>query len=341
MAEPLPIALTMGEPAGIGGELTLKTWLARPPAAGAFFVIADPAALIYEATALGLDVPIREITTPEEAVDAFPHALPVLAEPLAIPATPGQPNIANAPAVIKAIARAVNLAMTSQVAALVTNPIHKKLLADSGFPHPGHTEYLGELTGTVHPVMMLACPGLKVVPVTVHMALRDAIGALTTEQIVIAGSITAQALTNDFGIANPRLAVAALNPHAGDGGLLGSEDAHLIAPAVAQLKAQGITVFGPVPADTLFHERARATYDAAVCMYHDQALIPLKTIDFDCGVDVTLGLPIVRTSPDHGTAFDIAGQGVARESSLIAALILARQIAMNRANTGARSTSAH
>lgn len=341
MAELLPIALTMGEPAGIGGEITLKTWLARPPAAGTFFMIANPAALTNEAAALGLDVPIQEIAAPAEAIGIFPHALPVLAEPLAVPVTPGQPDTANAPAVINAIARAVDLAMTGQVAALVTNPIHKKLLADSGFPHPGHTEYLGALTGTAHPVMMLTCPGLKVVPVTVHMALRDAIDALTMEKIVMAGSVTAQALINDFAIPNPRLAVAALNPHAGDGGLLGSEDARLVAPAIEQLKALGINVFGPVPADTLFHERARATYDAAICMYHDQALIPLKTIDFDRGVDVTLGLPIVRTSPDHGTAFDIAGHGVARETSLIAALVQAREIAMNRANMSVRPPRAH
>jgi 4-hydroxythreonine-4-phosphate dehydrogenase len=341
MADPLPIALTMGEPAGIGGEIALKTWLAHPPKAGTFFMIADPATLNNEAAALGLNVPIQPITTPAEAIDVFPQALPVLAEPLAVSVTPGQPNIANAPAVIKAISRGVDLARTGQVAALVTNPIHKKILADSGFPHPGHTEYLGALTDTAHPVMMLACPGLKVVPVTVHMALRDAIKALTTEQIVLAGVITAQALINDFAIPTPRLAVAALNPHAGDGGLLGAEEARIIAPAVEQLKAQGLNVFGPVPADSLFHERARTTYDAVLCMYHDQALIPLKTLDFDRGVDVTLGLPVVRTSPDHGTAFEIAGHGVARESSLIAALIQASEIATNRANAGARFTRAH
>ena len=261
----------------------------------------------------------------------------MLAEPLVRPVAPGHPDPANGPAVVAAIRRAVELAQAGRAAGVVTNPINKKVLAASGFPHPGHTEYLGEITGTARPVMMLACPGLRVVPVTVHLPLRDAIGALSTEMIVAAGEITARALTTDFAIRDPRLAIAGLNPHAGEDGMLGSEEGAVIAPAVARLKAAGIAAFGPAPADSLFHARARETYDAVICMYHDQALIPLKTVDFDSGVDVTLGLPIVRTSPDHGTAFEIAGKGVARESSLIAALAMAREIAANRARAGARA----
>ncbi len=333
----LPLALTMGEPAGIGAEIALKAWAARGRggAGGPFFMIADPDWLARESRALGLDVPVRTVAAPEEAPGAFAEALPVLPVALARPPVAGRPDPANAPAVIAAIATAVDLARTGYAAAVVTNPIHKKVLQEAGFPHPGHTEYLGELTGTARPVMMLACPGLRVVPVTVHLPLRAAIAALSIELIVGAAEVTALALRRDFGIAMPRLAVAALNPHAGEDGMMGREDADLIAPAVARLKAAGIAAFGPAPADSLFHARARETYDAAICMYHDQALIPLKTVDFDAGVDVTLGLPVVRTSPDHGTAFEIAGHGVARESSLVAALAMARGIAARRARADA------
>jgi 4-hydroxythreonine-4-phosphate dehydrogenase len=325
-----PIALTMGEPSGIGGEVTLKAWRARRTLGPGFFIIADPDALSREAHALALDVPIAVIDRPSEAPDAFARALPVLPEPLARMATPGQPDTANAPPVIAAIRRAVAFTAAGEAAAVVTNPIHKKVLADSGFHHPGHTEFLGELTGTPHPIMMLACPGLRVVPVTVHLPLAEAIAALSTDRIVRAAEITARALTRDYAIVRPRLAIAALNPHGGEGGMLGSEDGAIIAPAVARLREAGIDAFGPAPADSLFHARARETYDAVICMYHDQALIPLKTVNFDDGVDVTLGLPIVRTSPDHGTAFEIAGKGIARESSLIAALVMAHDIAVNR-----------
>jgi 4-hydroxythreonine-4-phosphate dehydrogenase len=330
MATDLPLALTMGEPAGIGGEITLKAWQAKPAATGAFFCIGDPAWLAECARDLGLDVPVAVINHPAEAGAVFSRALPVLPETLAVAAVAGKPDAANAPTVINAIARAARFALDGEVAAVVTNPIHKKVLADSGFAHPGHTEFLSELCGGIQPVMMLACPGLRVVPVTVHLALRDAIAALNTEAVVAAATITAKALARDFAIAEPRLAIAALNPHAGEDGMMGAEEARVIAPAVTALKQRGIAAFGPAPADSLFHERARTTYDAVVCMYHDQALIPLKTVDFDNGVDVTLGLPLVRTSPDHGTAFEIAGKGIAHESSLIAALILAREIAANR-----------
>jgi 4-hydroxythreonine-4-phosphate dehydrogenase len=232
---------------------------------------------------------------------------------------------------LSSIRLAVDAAMTGEAAAVVTNPIHKKTLADAAFKHPGHTEFLGELTDTLNPIMMLACPGLRVVPVTVHAPLAEAIGQITTEAIVTAARITNEALIRDFAIPAPRIAVAGLNPHAGEQDMLGSEERDIITPAVDQLRRDGLSVTGPAPADSLFHARARATYDAVICMYHDQALIPLKTVDFDNGVDITLGLPLVRTSPDHGTAFDIAGRGIARESSLLAALQLARAMAECRA----------
>lgn len=325
-----PVAVTMGEPSGIGAEITLKAWYSEH-GGDPFFAIADIDALAREAESLGIEIPLFRIERPAEAREVFDRHLPVLHEPLAHPVAPGQPDPANASAVISSIRRAVALVARGEAAAVVTNPIHKKVLADAGFPHPGHTEFLGELTDTPHPVMMLTCPGLRVVPVTVHLPLAEAIARLNEDSIVLAGEVTARALVSDFAIRHPRLAVAALNPHAGEGGMLGTEDTCIIAPAVARLRRAGIETFGPAPADSLFHRRARMTYDAVICMYHDQALIPLKTVDFDAGVDVTLGLPIVRTSPDYGTALDIAGKGVARHSSLVAALSLAREIASNRA----------
>lgn len=329
---PLPLALTMGEPAGIGGEIALKAWQALRAGSGpVFFALDDPGRLAALARQLGWNIPVAAIAAPEEAAGVFPRALPVL--PLALPraVAPGKPDPANAAAVIAAIRRAVELAQAGRAAAVVTNPIHKKVLYDAGFPHPGHTEYLGELTGVARPVMMLATGQFRVVPVTIHLPLRDALNALTTEAIVDRGRVTAEALTRDFGIAQPRLAVAGLNPHAGEEGALGREDIEIVAPAVARLRALGIQAVGPLPPDTMFHGAARATYDAALCMYHDQALIPLKTLGFDQGVDITLGLPIVRTSPDHGTAFNIAGSGAASASSLIAALRLAAEMAARRA----------
>jgi 4-hydroxythreonine-4-phosphate dehydrogenase len=327
----LPLALTMGEPAGIGGEITLQAWLRRsedgvPP----FCVLDDPARLERLAASLGWNVPIRAVAGIEAAREAFARALPVLPLGLPRPVTPGRPDPGNASAVIGSIAAAVALVQEGRAGALVTNPIQKEALYAAGFAHPGHTEYLAELAGGAVPVMMLACPGLRVVPVTIHLALREAVAALRTEAIVAAGRITAAGLARDFAIARPRLAVAGLNPHAGENGTLGREEIEIIAPAVAALRAEGIDIVGPAPADTLFHAAARRRYDAALCMYHDQALIPLKTIDFDRGVNVTLGLPFVRTSPDHGTALDIAGRGAANPASLIAALTLAGEMAARR-----------
>ncbi len=330
-----PIVLTMGEPAGIGGEIALKAWLAGKSGGDRFFVIDDPARLEDLAVRLGLTVPITAIKTPLEAVRAFPDALPVLSRSRPpFPVSDGVPEARNAPAVIAAIELAVEFCRLGDAAAMVTNPIHKATLSGSGFPHPGHTEFLGALAG-VKPTMMLAAPGLRVVPVTVHLPLAEVPAHLTQTAIVEAGLATVRALESDFAIESPRLAVAALNPHAGESGTLGQEEASIIAPAVAELRSKGIEVTGPDPADTLFHEAARARFDAVLCMYHDQALIPLKTLDFSHGVNITLGLPFVRTSPDHGTALDIAGSGKADPSSLIAALQMAGEMARNRgpANT--------
>jgi 4-hydroxythreonine-4-phosphate dehydrogenase len=327
-----PLALTMGEPAGIGGEIALLAWLRRdragvPP----FFLIDDPARLERLAAGLAWGVRLRRIDAPEEAGGAFAEALPVLALALPRPVDAGRPDAGNAPAVIEAIATGAALAASGRAGALVTNPIQKEALYAAGFRHPGHTEFLAELAGSVAPVMMLACPELRVVLVTIHQPLREALAALSVERIVAIGRIAAAGLARDFAIARPRLAVAGLNPHAGEHGTLGREEIDIIAPAVAGLRALGIDAAGPAPADTLFHAAARRRYDAALCMYHDQALIPLKTIDFAGGVNVTLGLPFIRTSPDHGTALDIAGTGKADPTSLIAALRLAGEMAARRA----------
>jgi 4-hydroxythreonine-4-phosphate dehydrogenase len=346
-----PLALTMGEPAGIGGEIALRAWRAgrrERPGEGAvaegttpcFFVIDDPRRLAALAARLRLKTPLETIAAPAEASAVFPEALPVLALDLPLIPQPGHPEPANAPAVIASIERAVALVRNGEAAAIVTNPIQKDLLYDAGFGYPGHTEFLAALAeAPASPVMMLACPGLRVVPVTVHLALAAAIAALSTEAIVHAGRVTAAALGSDFGIARPRLAVAGLNPHAGEGGALGREEIEVIGPAVEALRRDGIDVKGPAPADTLFHAAARQGYDAALCMYHDQALIPLKTIDFAHGVNITLGLPFVRTSPDHGTALDIAGTGRADPRSLIAALASARDMAAARAAARRRSVA--
>jgi 4-hydroxythreonine-4-phosphate dehydrogenase len=255
---------------------------------------------------------------------------------MAVTAAPGKPDATSAPAAIASIRRAVADVLAGRTAAVVTNPVAKNVLYRSGFAEPGHTEFLAKLaagaTGKpVHPVMMLWSAELAVVPVTIHLPLRDVVSRLTTELIVETGRIVARDLSARFGIARPRIAVAGLNPHAGEEGALGEEDASIVAPAVAQLRAEGIDAIGPLPADTLFHKRARAGYDVALCMYHDQALIPIKTLAFDRAVNVTLGLPFVRTSPDHGTAFDIAGTGRADPSSLVAALALAARLAAHTA----------
>jgi 4-hydroxythreonine-4-phosphate dehydrogenase len=315
-----PLALTMGDPAGIGGEIALKAWRARRN--GRPFVLLDDPARF--------DGPVRVIAHPAEAAAIFPHALPVIPIPLAVPSRPGHPDVANAPAVIASIERATALALAGEVAAVVTNPISKATLYGAGFAHPGHTEFLAALTGAPRPVMMLASPMLRVVPVTIHVSLRRAIELLTVTEIVETVRITAAGLRRDFGIAAPRIALSGLNPHAGEQGALGEEEQTIIAPAMEILRGEGIAVTGPWPADTMFTPEARATYDVAVCMYHDQALIPIKTLDMTHGVNVTLGLPIIRTSPDHGTAFGIAGQNRADPSSLIAALDLADQLAATR-----------
>jgi len=325
------LALTMGEPAGIGGEITLKAW-ARRAGLDPFFVIDDPDRLEDIAHRTGPKVPIQVIHSASEAADVFATALPVLPVPLPAPVVAGQPDAANAKSVIAAIATAVQLVLDGNADAVVTNPIQKQILYEANFPHPGHTEFLAALAGiTTPPVMMLAANALKVVPVTIHQSLRDALDSLDTGIIIQAGLITAAALKQDFGIAHPRLAVAGLNPHAGEGGALGTEETYIIAPAIEALREAGIDVFGPVAPDSLFTSHARKGYDAAICMYHDQALIPIKSIAFERAVNVTLGLPFVRTSPDHGTALDIAGTGVADESSLLAALEMAGAMARRRA----------
>ncbi len=329
---PLPLAVTMGEPAGIGGEIALMAWLARRQGVPPFYLIDDPGRLVSLAGRLGWPVPIRPIEAPERALDAFAEALPVVPIGVAPRARPAHPDPADMPAIIGAIDTAVADVRSGRAAALVTNPIHKDSLYRAGFRHPGHTEYLAELAGAVEdPVMMLVSPALRVVPVTIHLPLRRAIERLSTAAIVHAGRVAAAALRRDFGIAAPILAVAGLNPHAGEGGSLGREEIEIVEPAIAELRAAGIDARGPLPADTMFHAEARRGYDAALCLYHDQALIPIKAIDFYGGVNVTLGLPFVRTSPDHGTAFAIAGKGVARPDSLIAALRLAAEMAARRA----------
>jgi len=326
-----PIALTMGEPAGIGGEIALKAWLRRAEGVPAFFAIDDPDRLTRLATTLGWEVPLRAVAGPEEAARCFDEALGVLPRRIAHPVLMGRPDPANARAVTGAIVAAVELVRAGRAAAVVTNPIQKETLYAAGFRHPGHTEFLEELAGgDAKAIMMLACSELRVVPVTVHVALREALQRLTRDAIVLAGRITARALISDFGIARPRLAVAGLNPHAGENGAMGREEIEMVTPAIEALRAEGFTVGGPYPPDTMFHPGARARYDAALCMYHDQALIPIKTIDFDRGVNVTLGLPFIRTSPDHGTACDIAGKGIANPDSLIAALQLAGEMAERR-----------
>jgi 4-hydroxythreonine-4-phosphate dehydrogenase len=335
-----PLAVTMGEPAGIGSEVLLKTWATLKSADTVpFFAIADADHLRRMAARIAVDVRIIEIHSPSEAPHDFPRGLPVMNEPLKEPAVPGAPITANGRAVIESIERAVSFALEGEVGGIVTNPIHKATLMASGFPYPGHTEFLAALCSggdePIEPVMMLVCPDLRVVPITIHCGLKDVFEKLTTERIVEQSRVAAAALRRDFGIARPRLAIAGLNPHAGEDGAFGREEIEIITPAIRILRADGIEVSGPHPADSLFHDKARTRYDVALCMYHDQALIPLKTIDFDRGVNITLGLPIVRTSPDHGTAFDIAGTGKASPDSLIAAIRTASTMARNRSATAA------
>ena len=319
-----PIALSCGEPAGIGPEIAAAAWQALGGSLP-FFWIGDP-------RHLPAGTPLQIIETPSQAVDVSRTALPVLALPFAAPAIPGQPDPANAQGVIESIARGVALVQAGEAAAICTAPIHKKALKDgAGFAYPGHTEYLAALAGVDRVVMMLACDALRVVPVTIHIPLAEVPQALTAALLTDTILITHAALRRDFGLANPRLAVAGLNPHAGEGGAMGHEEIEMIIPVLEALRAEGLDIAGAVSADTMFHAGARARYDAAICMYHDQALIPIKTLDFAGGVNVTLGLPFIRTSPDHGTAFDIAGQGIADPSSLIAALKMADVMVQARA----------
>ena len=324
----------MGEPGGVGPDVTIAAWVNRqkydlPP----FYCLADPTLLAERTAALGLAAPI-ERTSPEEAKAAFGNALPVVPLDARVRATPGRLDGANASAVIEAIARAVGDVRSGAAAAVVTNPINKKALYDAGFRHPGHTEFLGTLsaawTGTPgRPVMMLAGPQVKTVPVTIHLPLRDVAAALSKSLIVETGRIVAAEMRKRFATPAPRLAISGLNPHAGEGGALGDEDERIIRPAVEALAVEGIAARGPLPADAMFHPAARAEYDVALCMYHDQALIPAKTLSFAETVNVTLGLAFVRTSPDHGTALDIAGSGRADPSSLAAALRLAAELRAN------------
>jgi 4-hydroxythreonine-4-phosphate dehydrogenase len=328
----VPLAVSIGDPSGIGPEIAIAAWQNRqgnatPP----FYLLADPAVVAARAQMLGIDIPLAE-TEPSRACDLFRSSLPVAPLSSRFSNQPGIPDSANAQGVIEAIDRAVDDCFGGKAAAVVTCPIAKKPLYDAGFRFPGHTEYLAHLasqrTGKpVMPVMMLAGPDLRTIPVTIHIPLSQVPQALTTELIISTARITAADLRDRFGLKKPRLAISGLNPHAGEGGSMGTEDRDIVLPAVTALRAEGIDAFGPLPADTMFHPRARAGYDAALCMYHDQALIPAKALAFDEAVNVTLGLPFIRTSPDHGTAFDIAGKGIARPDSLIAALKLARQLA--------------
>jgi len=332
-----PLAVSIGDPSGVGADVALSAWLQRKELSlPTFLLIADPAQLSARAQHLGLNVPIATISTPADACDVFDVKLPVLPLKNTHKESPGKPLPENAAGVIEAIERAVALTLSGETSAVVTCPIAKKPLYDAGFKHPGHTEFLAELASkhlgrTVIPVMMLAGPELRAVPVTIHIPLVDVPRLLTKDDILEVAYITAQELTDRFGIAAPRIAISGLNPHAGEGGALGKEDDAIIRPAVEALQREGINAWGPLPADTMFHATARVTYDVAICMYHDQALIPAKALAFDETVNVTLGLPFIRTSPDHGTAFDIAGKGIARPDSLIASIRLAQELAENEA----------
>lgn len=334
MQQLAPIAVTQGDPSGIGPEITLRAWQQRKAGDSAFFIIGDIDHLRRCSVALDFDVPMTACR-PEDAARIFASSLPVVDVGGAVRGQPGDPDPADAPLTIAAIDMAVRLVHEGKACALTTNPITKASLYKAGFKHPGHTEFLGELAGAYFgvkamPVMMLWSPELAVVPVTIHVPLAQALRMLDQELIVSTGLIVAKAMREQFGIANARLAFSGLNPHAGEQGALGNEENDIIRPALERLRAHGVNALGPFPGDTMFHAQARAGYDVALCMYHDQALIPIKTISFDSAVNVTLGLPFVRTSPDHGTAYDIAGKGVARADSLIASLRLAARLGAQR-----------
>ncbi|MDZ4775453.1 MAG: 4-hydroxythreonine-4-phosphate dehydrogenase PdxA [Alphaproteobacteria bacterium] len=333
----LPLAVSMGDPAGIGLEIAVRAWCNRRSRLPPFYLVADSGAAMRAVARLGVKCPVGIIGHPSQVRGFFERALPVLPSPLATPETPGIPDSRNAPAIIKAIERAVAQAAEGDAAGVVTLPIAKAVLYEAGFRHAGHTEFIADLArdlpcgGPRGPVMMLATEGLRVALATIHAPFKDVAAHLTTEALAHTARVVLHALKQDFGIAAPRLVLAGLNPHAGEGGAIGREEVEIINPAAALLRAEGHDVSDARPADTLFHAEARTRYDAVVAMYHDQGLIPLKMLDFWGGVNITLGLPVVRTSPDHGTGFDIAGKGVARADSFIAALHAASAIAIRRA----------
>lgn len=334
----LPIALTPGEPAGVAPEITAMAWLAlRDHPSLRFFLIGDCARYRERAVLAGIKIEWKEVKTASEACSVFPLALPVQQRSLAADSIAGKPDTCNAAAVISAIDDAVDYCLRGEAAAMVTNPIQKETLYGAGFKFQGHTDYLGHLARqrgySAHDVMMLVAGDLKAIPLTVHIPLAKVPAAISTEEIVAQAHVVAKELKSCFRIAEPRLAVTGLNPHAGESGAMGMEEITIISPAIKLLQAEGMNIIGPLPADTAFHAQARQEYDAIICMYHDQALIPAKTIDFHGGVNATLGLPFIRTSPDHGTALGIAGTGKANPASLIAALTLAHQMANNRLAT--------
>lgn len=330
---PRPLAVAMGDPAGIGPEIVAKAWRDRelqalPP----FFAVGDPRAL-----AAVWDGPVTFIGSPDEARAVFPEALPILVVAEAEETAPGRPNDAGARCALDSLELATGLTRSGAAGGLVTGPVSKAQLYRIGFTHPGQTEFVAERCGIApeNAVMMLAGPTLRVVPVTTHIALAAVPEAITIDLVLAKARVTARGLTRNFGIEAPRLAFAGLNPHAGESGAIGREEIDILEPAIRQLQAEGIDAVGPFAADTMFHARARATYDAAVCLYHDQALVPLKTLHFDEGVNMTLGLPIVRTSPDHGTAFGIAGEDQAEPGAMIAAIRMAALAAEKRAHADA------
>ena len=329
-----PVIITPGEPAGIGAEITLKSFAGPLRDADLpVCLMEDPDRMSQLADQLGLDISITGISAPEDAMHLPADTLGILPVTWAADPRPGMADTRNAPAVIDAIRAAAAFAQQGRASAIVTSPIHKSVLIEAGFEHPGHTEFLGSLAPERDgaPVMMLACDALRVVPLTVHIALRDVAGMLNSADILAKGRLLAEALRDFFGVDNPRIAVCGLNPHAGENGQFGDEDSRIIAPAISALQNDGIDAFGPLSADTLFHAEARKTYDAVLGMYHDQVLIPIKTLDFDGGVNVTLGLDFIRTSPDHGTALDIAGTGMARPDSMTSAIRLAANMARRKA----------
>ncbi|MFW2341284.1 4-hydroxythreonine-4-phosphate dehydrogenase PdxA [Brevundimonas sp.] len=330
MTRPVPpLALTMGEPAGVGPEIIAAAWKTRP----------SPFVVVGDARLMATHARVEVVTDPASAAAVFDRALPVLDQPLGTPVTPGRADPAHAAAITGWIETAVRLSLDGSAAGLVTAPIAKAPLYQAGFRFPGHTEFIADLTADVPwsqtrgPVMMLTARDLRACLVTIHTPLSQVPEMVTAERVSRVARVVHEALIRDFGIARPRLALAGLNPHAGEGGSIGLEEQTVLIPAAAALRAGGLDISDPRPADTLFHDEARQTYDAVLCLYHDQALIPVKTLDFWGGVNVSLGLPVVRTSPDHGTGFDIAGRGLARPDSLIAALHLARAMADRRATS--------